>query len=85
MPAMASWRPEAFEVCLKPLIAIDPNEDVLNQRVRIARQRLVLYLSTPTYIGVFSIYGLEDLGKDMAQRSRTQRWDEMEQLVGDDL
>ncbi len=85
VPAMAPWRSAHFEVCLKPLIATAPNEEILEQRVRIARQRLAFYISTPAYTRAFSIYGLEELCKKMAQLSRTQRWDEMEQLVDDDL
>ncbi len=85
VPAMAPWRTEDFEVCLKPLIATAPNEEILELRTRITRQRLAFYISTPAYARAFSIYGLADLCTEMAQLSRTQRWDEMEQLVDDEL
>ncbi len=85
VPAMAPWRSEHFEVCLKPLVATAPNADVLAERTRIARQRLAFYISTPAYARAFSIYGLDDLCAEMAQLSRTQRWDEMERLVDDEL
>lgn len=85
VPAMHPYQPAHFEVCLKPLVAAAPSEEVLAERAEIARQRLAFYCSTPAYARAFAIYGLEDLCAEMAQLSRAQRWDEMAARVDDDL
>jgi probable F420-dependent oxidoreductase len=84
-PAMAPFRSQDFEVCLKPLIATAADADVLAERVEIARQRLAFYCSTPAYAGAFATYGLEDLCAEMAQLSKQQRWDDMAARISDEL
>ena len=84
VPATAAAGP-GFEVCLKPLIATAADEATLAERVKVARQRLAFYVSTPAYAGAFDVFGLGDLCAEMAQLSKAGQWDQMEQLVDDEL
>ena len=84
-PAIAGVRQPGFEVCLKPLIASAPNEELLADRVRLARQRLAFYMSTPAYRGAFSIFGLEDRCREMSAFAKAQRWDALADAVDDEL
>ncbi len=72
-----------FEVCLKPLIATARDAQTLAQRREIARQRLAFYVSTPAYRGAFDRYGLEDLANELAQLSKTGRWQELAPRIPD--
>ncbi|MEM7019436.1 MAG: LLM class flavin-dependent oxidoreductase, partial [Pseudomonadota bacterium] len=54
VPAIEPYRQPNFEVCIKPLIAAAPNEEVLMERSKVARQRLAFYCSTPAYAHAFS-------------------------------
>lgn len=77
--------PNNFEVCLKPLIATAGDEQTLEQRREIARQRLAFYVSTPAYRGAFDRYGLEDLANELAQLSKAGRWQELAPRISDEI
>ena len=84
-PAIADKRPPNVELCLKPLVATGRNLAELEDRTRIARQRLAFYMSTPAYAGAFAIFGLEEKCQEMAMLSKAQRWDELEAAVSDEI
>ncbi len=78
-------RLDEFEIAMKPLIATAPNEELLEKRVRDARARIAFYCSTPAYRRAFDIHGLGDLAKEMAELSKTGRWEEMPARIDDDI
>ncbi|MFT7219586.1 MAG: putative F420-dependent oxidoreductase [Candidatus Azotimanducaceae bacterium] len=78
-------RQPGFEICLKPLIATARDDETLQQRKEIARQRLAFYCSTPAYSRAFHLYGLESLCADLASASKRQAWDQMAAMIDDDL
>ena len=86
-PAVAAKRdPErAFEVCLKPLIASAATDEILAQRIEVARQRLAFYVSTPAYRAPFARAGLGELSEALAELSKAQRWAEMAARIDDDV
>lgn len=84
-PAMAPYRRDGFEVCLKPLIATAQDYKTLKHRIEIARQRLAFYCSTPAYANAFSVFGLQDLCAELAILSKQQKWEEMASAIDDDL
>jgi len=83
-PALSGRQP-GFEICLKPLIAAARDDETLQQRKEIARQRLAFYCSTPAYSRAFHLYGLESLCTDLASASKRQAWDQMAGMIDDDL
>lgn len=83
-PAVVTRQPD-FEICLKPLIATARDDETLQQRKEVARQRLAFYCSTPAYARAFHLYGLEDLCADLASASKRQAWDQMAAMIDDDL
>ncbi|MFT7654784.1 MAG: putative F420-dependent oxidoreductase [Limisphaerales bacterium] len=85
LPVIEPHRASNFEVCLKPLIATAADEDTLQARIEIARQRLAFYCSTPAYAGAFEVFGLQDLCAEMAELSRKQAWQALAAKVDDDL
>ena len=85
LPQVDSAKLQDFEVCLKPLVASARDKETLLKRKEIARQRLAFYLSTPAYSAAFEVYDLQELCGRMNALSRENRWEEMAELVTDDL
>jgi hypothetical protein len=53
--------------------------------VRDARARIAFYASTPGYVAAFEHLGLGDLAAEAKQLSKAQRWEELPQLIDDDV
>tara|TARA_B100000242_G_scaffold291515_1_gene264988 strand:- start:1625 stop:2035 length:411 start_codon:yes stop_codon:yes gene_type:complete len=70
---------------MKPLIATAPNEDELQIKIKDARARIAFYLSTPSYIKAFSHHGLEDLANEAKLLSRAQKWEQLPDLISDEI
>jgi probable F420-dependent oxidoreductase len=84
-PAIEDYKPDHFEICLKPLIATARDEQTLLARREVARQRLAFYCSTPAYKDAFHLFGLEQLCTDLAAASKRQAWDTMAEMIDDEL
>jgi probable F420-dependent oxidoreductase len=76
---------QGFQVAHKPLVATAPDEKILQDRIRDARARISFYLSTPAYKPAFEHHGYGELADRAAALSKQQRWEELPQLVDDDL
>lgn len=76
---------DAFEVCMKPLVATAATEAELAPKVRDARARISFYASTPQYRAAFDHLGLGDLADRLKLLSRAQRWEEMPQHISDEV
>jgi probable F420-dependent oxidoreductase len=76
---------DAFQVCMKPLVAAAANEAELAPKVRDVRARISFYASTPQYRAAFDHLGLGELADRLKLLSRAQRWEEMPQHISDDV
>jgi probable F420-dependent oxidoreductase len=76
---------DAFEVCMKPLVATAPDSATLVKVADTVRARVAFYLSTPSYRGAFEIHGWGDVARQASELSRAQRWDELPGLVDDEM
>ena len=76
---------DGFQVAHKPLIATAPDEATLAIRIRDVRARISFYLSTPAYRPAFAHHGFDDLAEQAARLSKAQRWEELPDLVTDEL
>lgn len=74
-----------FRVSMKPLVAAAANEDELQPKVRDARARIAFYASTPSYRAAFEHLGLADLADQAKLLSRAQRWEDLPELISDDV
>lgn len=75
----------AVEVAIKPLICTAPDQAALDQRIPDVRARVAFYCSTPAYRRTFEVHGLGDLAAEMSVLSREQRWDEMPDMISDEI
>ena len=76
---------ERFTVNMKPLVATAPDEERLVPKVRDARARIAFYASTPGYRAAFDHVGLGELADEAKVLSRAQRWEELPELISDDV
>ena len=74
-----------FAVCIKPLIATAPSEKALDKVIGDVRARIAFYASTPAYAAAFEAHGFGALAKELATYSRAKRWNEMSELIADDV
>ncbi|MCP3938993.1 MAG: TIGR03617 family F420-dependent LLM class oxidoreductase [Actinomycetia bacterium] len=77
--------PTSIELCMKPLIATAPNRTELERVVRTVRARVAFYLSTPAYRPAFEVHGWTDLAEQATELSRAQRWEDLPDLVDDEM
>lgn len=49
------------------------------------RRQIAFYASTPAYRDVFGLYDLEDLADRLRIMSRAGQWDEMGELIDDEI
>jgi len=73
------------EVCIKPLVGTAPDEKTLDAVIRTVRARTAFYLSTPSYRRAFAIHDWEDRAREASEYSRQGRWDELSDLVDDEM
>lgn len=50
-----------------------------------ARQQLSFYASTPSYRKVLALHGWQDLGEQLSALAARNRWDEMPDLISDEM
>ena len=74
-----------LELALKPLVATGGDDETLAKRTEDVRARVAFYASTPAYRPCFEIWGLGDLAKHLSTLSRAQRWEEMPELIDDEM
>ena len=77
--------PEAVSTVASPLLVTAATEAGLAERMSNVRSRISFYASTRTYRPVFSLHGWDDVAEQLSALSRQQRWDDMENLISDEM
>jgi probable F420-dependent oxidoreductase len=72
------------EVDLAASVFVISGENIEAQREE-TRAQLSFYASTPTYRAVLEAHGWEDVGERLGKLARDRRWDEMPDLVTDEM
>ena len=83
--AQAKRNPEDFKLVIGPLTATGKNE----AEVAVAREKqrslLGFLYSTPAYWPSLELFGWEDKGQQLLDMTRRGSWDEMPQIITDDM
>jgi probable F420-dependent oxidoreductase len=66
------------------LITGETEEEVEDQRGKM-RAQTAFYASTPSYRVVLEAHGWEDIGEELGKLARDKKWDEMPNLITDDM
>jgi probable F420-dependent oxidoreductase len=71
-------------ICATLVVTADGDEEF--ERVRLAaRKQLAFYGSTPAYLPTLACHGWEDVHRDLNRMSKQGRWDEMTELIDDEV
>ncbi len=74
-----------IEVIGAPVIVTGRNAAELEAEKQLLKRRVAFYASTRTYHPVFAVHGWHELGMQLHQLSLENRWQEMMQLVPDEM
>ncbi|GAB2483669.1 LLM class oxidoreductase [Jatrophihabitans fulvus] len=79
-------RPEgALTVCGSPMVVTGSTPELRRQADRRTRAQIAFYGSTPAYRPVLELHGWGDLGAELHTLSTAGRWDDMSDLIDDDV
>lgn len=76
---------EDVSLSMSPLVITGETADELEQRREEVRERLAFYGSTRTYHDVLEHHGWRNIGVELHECSVDGRWDEMPELVPDEM
>jgi probable F420-dependent oxidoreductase len=68
-----------------PFLVTGPDADVRERQRRDVKQRIAFYGSTRTYHDVLAVHGWEDVGEKLHALSKENAWDEMTDLITDEM
>ena len=75
----------AFEISGGGFVITGADQESVDQQFEWVRARIGFYGSTPAYWPVLEAHDLGDLGRALTRLSKAGRWQEMTQLIPDDL
>ncbi|MFE0463789.1 TIGR03617 family F420-dependent LLM class oxidoreductase [Kitasatospora sp. NPDC058965] len=83
--AGAEWTARPFEIVGNVLTAAGRTEEELAANTVALRERLAFYASTPAYLPVLAAHGFEALHEELHRLSLRGRWQEMGELIDDQV
>ncbi len=73
-------------ICATLTVTADSNDEQEFERVKLAaRKQLAFYGSTPAYKPTLDVHGWGELHRDLNRMSKEGQWDEMTDLITDDI
>ncbi|GLW57495.1 TIGR03617 family F420-dependent LLM class oxidoreductase [Kitasatospora phosalacinea] len=77
------WTARPFEVVANVLVATGRDEEEYRTSLRLVRERIAFYASTPAYRPVLETHGWGDLQEELHRLSTRGRWQEMGEALDD--
>lgn len=77
-------RSDVEVMCATLVVTADTEEAFAASRLA-ARKQLAFYGSTPAYLPTLACHGWEDLHRELNRLSKGDRWDDMTNLIGDEV
>jgi probable F420-dependent oxidoreductase len=84
LPGLGDWR-DGFEVATLTMVASGRTEEELTDAVAGVRRQIGFYASTPAYEPVLAHHGWSDLHAEAHRLTREGRWQELGDLVDDEV
>ncbi|CAI8019029.1 Uncharacterized protein Mb1395 [Geodia barretti] len=81
----AGREPHVVNLSGSGFIITGPNQSVIEERKYPVRRQIAFYASTRTYSTVLETHGFEDVGVRLHEMSLKGQWDEMTNLITDDI
>jgi probable F420-dependent oxidoreductase len=83
--ARAGRARDAFEISYPGMVVTGASDEELERSARATRTQLAFYGSTPAYRPVLELHGWGDLQGELNTLSKRGRWEEMADLIDDDV
>ena len=77
--------PKAVKLTGSPFIITGPNRSVIEERKYPVRRQIAFYSSTRSYTTVLEAHGFQDVGVRLHEMSLKGQWEEMTDLITDDI
>ena len=74
-----------FTVAGATFVVTGRDESELAHAVRGTKEQIAFYASTPSYRGVLELHGRSDLGRELTRRTKQGGWDDLAELIDDEL
>jgi probable F420-dependent oxidoreductase len=68
-----------INIAVTAIVGASPEEE------NFARMQIAFYASTPSYRRVFALHGWEEIAKRLSKHAARQQWDEMGNLISDEI
>ena len=81
----AGRNPDDVSISGGGFVVTGPNRTAIREAGRDARRRIAFYASTRTYLPVLECHGFQEVGKRLHEMSLEGRWDEMGELISDEM
>lgn len=83
--AKAGRSPQDVTLASSVFIITGADEAAIEGMRRFVREQIAFYASTPTYRAVLACHGWEEVGEQLSRLAAARRWEEMSQLVSDEM
>ncbi len=83
--AKSGRRRDQFEIVCATLVVTADREEDMQRALLAARKQLAFYGSTPAYRGTLDCHGWGDLQPELNRLSKVGRWDDMAELIDDEI
>ena len=83
--AKSGRRREDLDVICATMVVTADDEETMQRSVAAARKQLAFYGSTPAYRPTLDAHGWGDLHLELNRMSKQNRWDEMGELIDDEV
>ncbi|MFL6008550.1 MAG: LLM class F420-dependent oxidoreductase [Rubrobacteraceae bacterium] len=81
----AGREPEEVELATSVFVVTGESDEEIGEQREKVRAQLAFYASTPTYRAVLEVHGWEEAGEKLGKLARDKRWDEMPDLITDEM
>jgi probable F420-dependent oxidoreductase len=77
--------PENVELATSVFVITGENEEEIEDQREKMRAQAAFYASTPSYRVILEAHGWEDVGEKLGNCARNKQWDEMPELISDEM
>ena len=83
--SQAGRNPHEIELSTSVFVITGRNAAAIAEQRERMRAQLAFYASTPSYAVVLTVHGWDEIGAQLGQLARGQRWAEMNALISDEM
>lgn len=73
------------ELIASPMVITGRNDEEMERSRENAREQIAFYGSTRSYHDVWEMHGMKDVGEELHELSKQDKWGEMNEVVTDDI